>query len=96
MYQLCCALHSALFRPVQLYLSCSIPFYSSGASVAQWLGRSPFTSEVAGAILSENVLNVTQTQCSTHVKRVSQHSAENRGFSPGAPVSSHREVDRVG
>ena len=32
----------------------------------------------------------------THVKRVSQHSAESRGFSPGAPVSSHREVDRVG
>ena len=28
--------------------------------------------------------------------RVSQHSAESRGFSPGAPVSSHREVDRVG
>ncbi len=31
-----------------------------------------------------------------HVKRVSQRSAESRGFSPGAPVSSHREVDRVG
>jgi hypothetical protein len=30
----------------------------------------------------------------THVKRVSQRSAESRGFSPGAPVSSHRE--RVG
>ncbi len=43
-----------------------------------------------------NFLNVTRTQCSTHVKRVSQHSAESRGFSPGAPVSSHREVDRVG
>jgi hypothetical protein len=26
-----------------------------------------------------------------HVKRVSQRSAESRGFSPGAPVSSHRE-----
>ena len=25
-----------------------------------------------------------------------KHSAESRGFSPGAPVSSHREVDRVG
>ena len=45
---------------------------------------------------SSNVLNVTRTQCSTHVKRVSQHSAESRGFSPGTPVSSHREVDRVG
>ena len=39
------------------------------------------TSEVAGAILSENGLNVTRAQCSTHVKRVSQHSlAESRGF----------------
>ncbi len=45
--------------------------------------------------LSQNVLNVTRTECSTHVKRV-QHSAEIRGFFPGAPVSSHREVDRVG
>ncbi len=64
--------------------------------MAQWSERSPFTSEVVGSILSENFLNVTQTQCSTHVKRVSQHSAESRGFFPGAPVSSHREVDRVG
>ena len=64
--------------------------------MAQWSERSPFTSEVAGSILSENVLNVIRTQCSTHVKRVSQHSAESHGFSPGTPVSSHREVDRVG
>ena len=41
-------------------------------------------------------LNVTRTQCSTHVKKVCQHSGESRGFSPGTPVSSHREVDRVG
>ena len=27
----------------------------------------------------------------THVKRVCQRSAESRGFSPGDPVSSHRE-----
>ena len=33
-----------------------------GALVAQWSERSPFTSEVAGPILSENVLNVTRTQ----------------------------------
>ena len=65
-------------------------------TVAQWSERSPFTSKVAGSILSENFLNVTRAQCSTHVKRVSQHSAESRGFSPGTPVSSHREVDRVG
>ena len=54
--------------------------------MAQWSERSPFISEVAGSILSENVLNVTRTQCSIHVKRVSQRSAESRGFSPGAPV----------
>ncbi len=75
------------------------PFKASrvtGASVAQWSERSPFTSEVAGSILSENFLNVTQTQCSTHVKKVCQRSAESRGFSPGTPVSSQREVDRVG
>ena len=52
---------------------------ATGASVAQWSERSPFTSEVAGSILSENVLNVTRTL-----------------FSPGAPVSSHKQVDRVG
>ena len=33
---------------------------------------------------------------SPNVKRVSQRSAESRGFSPGTPVSSHREVDWVG
>ena len=55
------------------------------------------TSEVAGSILSDNVLNVTRTQCSSHVKRASPHSvAKSRGFSLGAPVSSHREVNRVG
>ncbi len=60
--------------------------------MAQWSERSPFTSEAAGSILSENFLNVTRAQCSTHVKRVSQHSAESRGFSPGTPVSSHRKL----
>ncbi len=72
------------------------PKYHYGASVAQWSELSPFTSEVAGLILRENFLNVTRAQCFIHVKRVSQHSAESRGFSPGAPVSSYREVDRVG
>ena len=42
--------------------------------MAQWSEHSPFTSEVAGSILSENFLNVTRAQCSTHVKRASQHS----------------------
>ncbi len=60
--------------------------------MVQWSERSPFTSEVAGSILSENVLDVTRSQCSTHAKRVSQHSAESRGFSPGTPVSSHKEL----
>jgi hypothetical protein len=32
----------------------------------------------------------------THVKIVSQRSAESRGFSPGASVSSREKVDRVG
>ena len=64
--------------------------------MAQWSERLPFTSEIVGSILRENFLNVTRTQCSTYVKRVSQHSAESRGFSPDAPVSCHREVDRVG
>ncbi len=67
-------------------------------SVAKWSERSPYTSVVAGSMLSaQNVLNGTQIQCSTHAKRVCQHSAESRGFSPGTPVSSHREcVDSVG
>ena len=57
-----------------------------------------FTSEVAGSILSENVVNVSRTQCPTHVKRVkvSQHSAESCRFSLGAPVRPTGEVDRVG
>ncbi len=65
--------------------------FVAGAST-KWSERSPFTSEAAGSILRENFLNVTRTQCSTHAKRVSQHSAEIRGFSPGAPVSSHRKL----
>ena len=67
-----------------------------GALVAQWSEHSPFTSEAAGSILRENFPNVTRTQCCNHVKRVSKHSAKSCGFSPGALVSSHREVDRVG
>ena len=47
----------------------------------QYSERLPFTSEVAGPILRENFLSVTRTQCSTHVKRVCQHSAESRGLS---------------
>ena len=30
------------------------------------------------------------------VKRVSEHSAESRGFSPGPPVSSHKECGQGG
>ena len=48
-----------------------------GASMAQWSVRSPFTSEIAGSILSGFD---SRAKCSTHVKRVSQHSAESRGF----------------
>ena len=31
------------------------------------------------------------TTYNSYVKRVSQRSTESRGFSPGTPVSSHRE-----
>ena len=101
-------LHGCLFRGAVIFtrkilrkkfsLRTFLPnfLFITGASVTQRSERSLFTSEAAGSILRENFLNVTQTQCSTHVKRVSQHSAESRGFSPGTPVSSHREVDRVG
>ncbi len=64
-------------------------FHMSGG--ASWPKGSPFTSEVADSIFSENVVNVNRTQWPTNVK--SQHSAESRGFSP---VSSDREVDWVG
>jgi hypothetical protein len=60
------------------------------ASVAKWLAHLPFTSEAAGSSLSENFLNATRTQSSCE-KSKSQRSAESRGFSPGTPVSSHRE-----
>ena len=55
--------------------------------------RSPFTSEVAGLILSENFLNVTRTQCSTHVKKVCQHVLCRKSWV--FSEHSHREVDRV-
>jgi hypothetical protein len=60
------------------------------ASVAKGLAHLLFTSEAAGASLSENFLNATRTQSSCE-KSKSQRSAESRGFSPGTPVSSHRE-----
>ena len=43
-----------------------------------------------------NIREMRERDYSNHVKRVSRHSAESREFSPGAPVSSHKEVDRVG
>ena len=54
--------------------------------MAQWSEQPAFTPEIVGPILS----------LPTHVKRVSQHSAENRGFSLDALVSSHRESCRGG
>jgi hypothetical protein len=60
------------------------------ASVAKGLAHLLFTSEAAGSSLSENFLNATRTQSSCE-KSKSQRSAESRGFSPGTPVSSHRE-----
>ena len=52
---------------------------SHGASVAQSSEQVPFTSE-----------SWVRFSLRTHVK-TSQRSAESRGFSPGVPVSSHRE-----
>ncbi len=46
--------------------------YKNGTSVAQCYGARLSPSEVAGSILSDNVINVTRTQCPTHVKRVSR------------------------
>jgi hypothetical protein len=74
-----------------LHISCIaithlLQFY--GASMAKWSAHLPFTCEVAGSSLSENFLNATRTQFSCEK---SQRSAESRGFSPGTPVSSHRE-----
>jgi hypothetical protein len=50
-----------------------------GASVARSSEQAPFTSEIVGSILA------------TDSCEKSQRSAESRGFSPSAPVSSHRE-----
>ena len=44
-----------------------------------------FTFGIVGSILPTN-----------YVRRVSQRSAESRGFSPGAPFSSTGKVDMVG
>jgi hypothetical protein len=59
-------------------------------SGAKCLTHLPFTSEVAGSSLGENFLDATRTQSSCE-KSKSQRSAESREFSPGTPVSSHRE-----
>ena len=57
---------------------------------SEWLAHLPFTFEAAGSNLSENFLNATRNQSSCE-KSKSQRCAESRGFSPGTPVSSHRE-----
>ena len=54
--------------------------------MAQSSEQAPFASEFMGLIL-------TTDSCErTRVKRLSQLSAESRGFSPGAPVSSHNFI----
>ena len=55
-------------RSPRRLIMCIVLINSYGTLVAYWSVRSSFTSEVAGSILSENFLNVTRTQCSTHVK----------------------------
>ena len=56
--------------------------FSFGGAVVR---ASAFHLWVLSSILAEDFTH------HTHVKRVSQRSAESRGFSPGTPVSSHRE-----
>jgi hypothetical protein len=51
-----------------------------------------FGGEVVSALA---FLNATRTQTSCE-KSKSQRSAESRGFSPGTPVSSHRESRQGG
>jgi hypothetical protein len=46
--------------------------------------QSPVTCEIVGSTF------LLRTH-DTYVKRVSQRFTKSRGFSPGAPVSSHRE-----
>ncbi len=60
--------------------------------VAAYLSRGLFLLVQNG----RNVLNVSRTLCSTHVKRVSQHSAESRTFSLSPAVSSHRKSSQGG
>jgi hypothetical protein len=50
-----------------------------------------FGREVVGSDFRSQKTFSMRLESSTHVKRVSQRSAESRGFSPGTPVSSHRE-----
>ena len=82
-----CLTQSPSRTPIVLGSGVSV---SHGASVAKWLAHLPFTSEAAGSNLTKYFLNATRTQSSCE-KSKSQRSAESRGFSPGTPVSSHRE-----
>ena len=56
------------------------------ASLVQWSDNSSFTSKVPSSIPSKVDLNPF-VMCNEYCQR----SAQSRGFSPGTPVSSHRE-----
>ncbi len=71
---------SELDNNVSMYLTKAQNEKKNRASIAQ-SGAAPFTSKIVGLIL----------WLPAHVKRVRQHFAEGRGFSPGIPVSSHKE-----
>ncbi len=60
--------------------------------VEQWSERSPFTSEVAGSILNENV---TPTPVLHSCEKSWSTICRKSYVSPGAPVSSHNEVGMV-
>jgi hypothetical protein len=72
------------------YIAKTLKNHVSNSSVAKWLAHLPFTSEAAGSNLTKYFLNATRAQSACE-KSKSQRSAESRGFSPGTPVSSHRE-----
>ena len=75
------AIQSIVNELSYLIIYCLIAF---GASVAHLSERAP-------SPLLTWVQFPLGTTYDSYVKRVSQRSAESRGFSPGTPVSSHRE-----
>ena len=93
-----------LNNEIAVYCFLSLSIHLEGGGGLRWRSDQSTrlcqscTSEVAGSILSENVLNVTQSQCSTPVKRVSQRSAGILGFLQALtfPPTRNLRINRVG